>query len=225
MERHFDDDLNKLKTDLLKMAAVTEEAIHNSIEALKKQDKALAEQTIIHDKQIDEFENSIEQQALELLALYQPMAKDLRFITTGIRISDELERIADLVVNICQRVIDIADKPLLKPLIDTPKLANNAKQMVKDAIDAFVKSDLNLAKRVIRSDTQSNELRKSIVQELINDYLLKDGKNAPRAIPLLLIARDLERISDHASAIAEDIIFMIQAKIVRHHPERLANGQ
>ena len=149
------------------------------------------------------------------------MAGDLRFITTGMHINTELERIADLTVNISQRVLDIADQELLKPMIDIPKLADQAKQMVKNAIDAFVKKDEALAKEVILSDKESNNLRTLVIKELINDYMVKDGKTVPRAVPLLLITRDLERICDHAASIAEDVIYMIQARIVRHHRERL----
>jgi len=221
MERHLDDELKRFNNDLLQMATLTEEAIYKSIQALKNQDKNLANKIIIEDQRIDNFENIIEEETVELLALFQPMAMDLRFIATGRRLSAELERIADMVVNICQRVIDIADEPLLKPLEDIPLLAENARKMVRRAIDAFVKRDEDLAVEVILSDQESDRLRTSIMQELINDYLIKDGKTAPRAIPLLLIARDLERISDHATAIAEDVIYMVRAKVVRHHPELL----
>ena len=225
MERHLDDELKKFNNDLLQMATLTEEAIHKSIQALKKQDKHLAEKIIVEDQRIDNFENAIEEQTVELLALFQPMAVDLRFVTTGRRLSAELERIADMVVNICQRVIDIADEPLVKPLEDIPLLAENARKMVRMAIDAFVARDEDLAVEVILSDKESNRLRNAIMHELIHDYLVKDGTAAPRAIPLLLIARDLERISDHATAIAEDVIYMVRAKVVRHHPELLAEGE
>lgn len=220
MERHFDEELAKLNSDLLKMAALTEEAIHKSVEALKSRHKELAEMVIENDQVIDELENKIEESAIDLLALFQPMAKDLRLITTGMKINSELERIADLSVNICQRVIEIADEPHIKPLIDIPKLADNAKKMVKDSIDAFVKKSDELAKEVILSDRRSNELRTLIIHEL-NEYIVKDGSIAPRAIPLILVARDLERISDHATNIAEDVIYMVQAKMIKHHINEL----
>jgi phosphate transport system protein len=223
MERHLDESLDKFKTDILKMAALTESAIHNSIEALKNQDRAMAEKTISEDKGIDEYENLLEEEAIEILACFQPMARDLRFIMTGLSISDDLERIADLVVNICQRTIELSAAPLLKPLIDMPLLAENAKEMVKNAIDAFVRRDETLAKEVIMADVESDRLRTSIVRELIFDYMVKDGTTSPRAVPLLLMARDFERISDHAVSMAEEVIYMVQAKVVRHHPERLEN--
>ena len=222
MERHFDDEMNKLNQNILKMAALAEGAIHKSIEALKTRDAALARSVINDDEKIDLLENEVEENAVDLLALFQPMAKDLRFITTGMKINSELERIADLCVNICQRVIDISGQPLLKPLVDIPKLADNAIKMVKGSIDAFVKKDEKIARDVILSDQTSDELRNYITAELINDFMVKDGKTAPKAIPLLLITRDLERISDHATNIAEDVIYMVRAKVVKHHLKELS---
>lgn len=221
MERHLHEELQKLNTELLKMAALTETAIHKSVEALKQRNKELATAVIKEDEVIDDTEIVIEDHTMELLALYQPMAKDLRFITTAMRINTDLERIADLAVNISQRAMELADQPLLKPLIDIPKLAENAKSMVRNAIDAFVKRDEELAKNVILSDKTSNELRTLIMHELVYDYMVKDGSTAPRAVPLLLITRDLERMSDLASNIAEEVIYMIQAKVVKHHLEEL----
>lgn len=224
MERHLDEELKQLNKDLLTMAAKVEEAIRQSIESLKKRDKALALQVIVDDKVVDELEVKIEEEIIDLLALYQPMAIDLRFITTGMHINAGLERIADLTVNISQRVLDLADQPLLKPLVDIPKLAHQAQYMVKSAIDAFVKRDEELAKKVIFSDKESNNLRTMVVKELISDYMEKDTSTVSRAVPLLLITRDLERICDHAASIAEDVIYMIQAKVVKHHRERLQSN-
>ncbi|MCA9398652.1 MAG: phosphate signaling complex protein PhoU [Candidatus Omnitrophica bacterium] len=224
MERHLDEELEKLNVDLLKMATLTERAIHNSVEALKQGNKELAEAVIANDETIDEMEIRIEEQIIDLLALFQPMASDLRFITTAMHINAEMERIADLTVNISQRAVELADQPLLKPLVDIPKLADQAKWMMNKAIDSFVKHDENLAKEVILSDKRSNELRSLVISELITDYMAKDGSTVPRAVPLLLVARDLERICDHAAAIAEDVIYMIQAKIVKHHREKLQGG-
>ncbi|MCA9400702.1 MAG: phosphate signaling complex protein PhoU [Candidatus Omnitrophica bacterium] len=221
MERHLDEELNQLNINLLKMATMVEESIHKSIRALRKQDKYLADEVISEDIKIDELENIIEEECIDLLALFQPMASDLRFITTGMHVNAELERIADLNVNICQRVIELSDAPLLKPLEDIPQLADQAKKMVHSAIDSFVRKDDNIAKEVILSDRKSNALRNKIVHELVHDYMVKDGSVVPRAVPLLLMARDLERICDHACAIAEDVIYMIDATMVKHHPERL----
>jgi phosphate transport system protein len=136
-------------------------------------------------------------------------------------ITTDLERIADLSVDICQRVLELADKPLLKPLVDIPKLTTMACEMVRDAVDAFVSGDAQLATRVIRRDREADDLRNRIVDELTNDYMSKDPQSVPRALPLLLIARHLERICDHATNVAEEVIYMVQAKMVRHHPENL----
>lgn len=221
MERHFDQELKELKKELLKMGAFAEEAIYKSIEALKDRDKALAVSVIDNDKVVDELELAIDEKCIDLIARYQPMARDLRFITTGMKINSELERIADIAVDIAQRILEIVDKPLLKPLIDIPRLAAIAQNMVKTAIDSFVKNDIELARRVLLSDPEADQLRNAIQKELIEDYLSKDGSTAPRAVQLLLIARFLERICDHTTNIAEDVIYLVQAEVVRHHPEKL----
>ncbi len=223
MDRHLDDELQKLKESLLKMASLTERAIQDSFDALKSLNRDLAETVIERDEQIDDLEIDNEEHAIELLALFQPMAKDLRFIVTAMHINAELELIADLTVNISQRVLELSDKggALLQPINDLPHLADNAKWMVKNAIDAFVNSDEDLAKKVILSDEESNALRNAVIERLVDGFMVKDGKTAPRAIPLLLVARDLERVCDRATYIAEEVIYMIQARMIRHHREDL----
>ncbi len=221
MERHVDQELEELNKDILRMGALAEEAIYKSIEALKNRDKGMAKNVIDNDSNIDKLELAVDEKCIDLIARYQPMAKDLRFITTGMKINAELERIADIAVDIAQRTLEITDKPLLKPLIDIPKLAAVAQNMVKMSIDSFVKGDIALAKKVMLSDSEADQLRNTIQKELIEDYMVKDGTTAPRAVQLLLIARFLERICDHTTNIAEDVIYMVQAEVVRHHPEKL----
>jgi phosphate transport system protein len=221
MERHFDEELKTLYKDILKMGVMAQEAIYKSIEALKNRDKQGAKQVIDADDMIDELELAIDEKCIDLIARHQPMAGDLRFITTGMKINAELERIADLALDISQRVLELIDKPILKPLIDIPKLSVVAQNMVRDAIDAFVKKDVELAKRVVLSDDEADKLKNLVQEELINDYMAKDASTAPRAMPLLLIARHLERICDHATNIAEDVIYIVEGKIVKHHPEEL----
>jgi len=221
MERHIDQELKELNKDILRMGAYAEEAIFKSIEALKNRDKNLVKSVIDNDNNIDKLELAIDEKCIDLIARYQPMAKDLRFITTGIKINAELERIADIAVDIAQRKLEIVDKPLLKPLVDIPKLTSIAQNMVKMAIDSFVKGDIELAKKVLLSDPEADNLRNLIQKELIEDYMLKDCSAAPRAVQLLLIARFLERICDHTTNIAEDVIYMVQAEVVKHHPEKL----
>ncbi|MDD5775720.1 MAG: phosphate signaling complex protein PhoU, partial [Candidatus Omnitrophica bacterium] len=159
MQRHFDDQLKDLHQEILKMGVMTQEAIFRSIEALKAGDKAQAEDVIAHDKKIDSMENAIDEQCIDLIARNQPMAGDLRFIATALKINADLERIADLAVDICQRVVELVEKPLLKPLIDIPKLSAIAQKMVKDSIDAFVSRDSVLAKNVMLSDPEADQLR------------------------------------------------------------------
>jgi phosphate transport system protein len=221
MERYVDQELKELNKDILKMGALAEEAIYKAIEALKNRDKAMAKSVIVNDSDVDKLELVVDEKCIDLIARYQPMAKDLRFITTGMKINAELERIADIAVDIAQRTLEIVDKPLLKPLIDIPKLATVAYNMIKMSIDAFVSGDIALAKKVLASDFEANQLRDLIQKELIEDYMVKDGTTAPRAVQLLLIARFLERICDHTTNIAEEVIYMVEAEVVRHHPEKL----
>ena len=222
MERHFDEELEELHKEILKMATMTQEAIHKSVEALKDRQKSEAQGVIDSDNKIDELELVIDEKCIDLIARYQPMAGDLRFIATGMRINAELERIADLAVDISQRVLELVDKPLLKPLVDIPKLSVVAQNMVHDAIDAFVKKDIGLAKKVVLSDEEADRLRNLVQEELINDYMARDPGTASRAVPLLLIARHLERICDLSTNIAEDVIYMVEGKVVKHHPEELS---
>ncbi|HNX90261.1 MAG TPA: phosphate signaling complex protein PhoU [Candidatus Omnitrophota bacterium] len=222
MERHFHDELNRLNENLLKMAAMAEKAIYDSIESLKKEDRSLARQVIDDDKKIDDMEVAIEESAIGLLALNQPLAGDLRFITTAMRINGELERIADLAVNIAERVLyNLKDGPGVKSLSDITRLAEIAANMVRSVMDAFVKRDKEAARVVIQMDPEADELRNKVYKYLVEDILVKDGSLAPRIVPLLLISRYLERICDHATYIAEDVIYMVEAKLVKHHPEKL----
>lgn len=219
MERHFDEELKELHKDILKMGVLAQEAIFKSIESLKNRDKAGAQNVIDADDRIDELELVIDDKCIDLIARYQPMAGDLRFITTGMKVNAELERIADLAVDICQRVLELADKPLLKPLIDIPKLSAIAQEMIRNVIDSFIKRDVALAKKVTLSEAEADKLRDLICDELTYDYMLKDATTADRAVPLLLIARHLERICDHTTNIAEDVIYMVEGKVVKHHHE------
>jgi phosphate transport system protein len=223
MERKFDEELKALHQEILKMAAMAEESIYKTTEALKQRNVAMAEQIIANDMVIDELELHIDQMCLDLIALRQPVAQDLRFITMSMKITTDLERIADLSVDIAQKMIELSGKPLLKPLVDIPKLSVLAQRMVRDSIDAFIKKDVELAKEVILRDREADDLRNLVQDELINDYMAKDPATAPRGVPLLLIARFLERICDHGTNIAEDVVYMVQGKVVKHHPEKLHN--
>jgi len=221
MERHFDEELNKVHIDLLFMSSLAEKAIVDSIKSLEKRDGELAHKVIEQDKAIDELELKISERCLTLLALRQPLASDLRYITTAMSLNGELERIADLAVDIAQRSVELSSLPLLKPLVDIPKLCLIAQKMVNDAVSAFVQHNTAIAKKVISTEPEADALRNLIQDELINDYMSKDPSTTPRAVPLLLIARHLERICDHATNIAEDVIYMVEARAIRHHHDKI----
>ena len=207
---------------LLKMSSLTEVAIDMSIEALKELNVPMAQDVIAKDTFIDEMEIEIEEKVIDIIALHQPLARDLRFVTSALQINANLERIADLAVNISQRVLELAAvKPLLKPLIDIPRLSELSRNMVRKSMDAFVNRDGSLARDVIQMESEADHLRNKIQEELTSEFIIVDGRTAPRAIPLLLIARHLERICDQATNIAESVIYLEQAIVVKHHPEKL----
>jgi phosphate transport system protein len=219
MPRHFDEELNGLKNQLLFMGSLTEEVIDRAVEALKRLDADAARKIIEEDSRIDRLDLEIDEKCLELIIRHQPVAADLRFLAMAMRICAGLERIADLAVDIGQRVLEMAGQPLLKPLIDIPKLAKLASEMLRDSLGAFVQRDVDRAHAVIRRDDEADGLRDLIQSELIKDFMLKDASSAPRAVSLLLVSRHLERICDHATNIAEDVIYMIEGAMVRHKDE------
>ena len=221
MHRHFDEELKSLNEKLLRSAVLVQESIYKSVEALRERNAEQAQAVIASDAIIDEMENTIDDDVFHMVACYQPVASDLRFLLMTMKVNTDLERMADCAVDICQRVLELAPQPLLKPLIDIPKLSQVAQGMVKKAIDAFIQRDVEMARQVVLSDKEADRLRDLIQDELINDFMAKDAKSATRAVPLLLIARYLERICDHTTNIAEDVIYMVEAKVVKHHHEKL----
>jgi len=218
METHFQEELNSLKAELLKMAGLAEQAISNAIEALVKRNRALAEKTIAEDEKLNEIEILIDDRCLRLLALHQPMAADLRFITSAMRINTELERIGDQAVNIAERAISLNQEPQLKPYIDIPRMAQITQSMVKDVLDAFVNGDANLARLVCERDDQVDALNDQVFRELLT-YMMADSKTVTRAVHLIIVSRCLERIADHATNIAEGVIFMVKALVIKHHAD------
>ena len=215
MERHFDGELKELKELLLTMAGLSEGLIAMAVKSLRVLDEKEARTVIAKDKEVDQFELEIGKAAIGLLARHQPMASDLRFITSIMQISTDLERIADLAVDIAERTLELVGTTLVKPLIDIPKLGLLAQKMVKESIDAFVSQNVNLAREVCNKDDEADFLRDAVYQELI-ELVSKDGSLAPRAIPLLLVARHLERICDHATNIAEDVVYLVKAEVIKH---------
>ena len=218
METHFQQELNKLKGNLLQMAGLAERAISNAVEALVKRDTPLAEKTIAEDEKINQMEIRIDEMCLKLLALHQPMAADLRFITSAMRINTELERIGDQAVNIAERVISLNQEPQLKPYMDIPRMAEITQSMVREVLDAFVNGDAQLARSVCERDDQVDGLNDQVFRELLT-YMMADSKTITRAVHLIIVSRCLERIADHATNIAEGVIFMVKALVIKHRAD------
>jgi phosphate transport system protein len=218
MERHFHQELKELKEDLLKMGSLVETAIHDAVSGLVSRDSKLAERTIKEDEKINTREISIEKKCLQLLALQQPMAADLRFIVSTLQIIKDLERMGDQAVNIAERALILNQEPPVKPFIDLPKMATLVESMLKDSLDAFVNRDVKKAKNVCEGDDQVDNYNEKIFHELLS-IMIKDQTTVSRAVYLILIGRSLERIADHATNIAEDVIYMVEGRVIKHHAE------
>jgi phosphate transport system protein len=217
-ETHFQKELEALKENLLNMAAIVEEAIRHSVQSLVKRDSDLARKTFEVEDRINKMEIAIDEMCLKLLALRQPMAADLRFITSAMRIITDLERMGDEAVNISERAISLNEEPQIKPYIDIPRMAEIAQSMVKDVLDAFVNRDPKLARSVCARDDVVDGLNDQVVRELLT-YMVSDPKTITRSVHLMIVARCLERIADHATNIAEDVIFMVEALVIKHHAD------
>ncbi len=219
MERHhFEQDLQTLKQRLLTMGALVEERAHSAIGALIHRRLDEAELIIKSDKEVNDLQIEIDDRCLKLLALQQPMATDLRLITSAMKINADLERIGDQAVNIAENTIKLLPQPPLKPLIDIPRMADIAEKMTRDSLDAFVKKDAELARSVLRRDDEVDQLKDQVFRELLT-YMMADPGTIQRALALILISRNVERIADHATNIAEGVIFLVEAKDVRHGRE------
>jgi phosphate transport system protein len=215
MQRHFHEELEALKQTLLAMGGLVEEQIRRVMSALLERDSVLAQEVIDRDRQVNAYDVEVDEKCVELLALYQPTAGDLRFITTAMKIVTDLERIGDQAVNIAQRALELNQEPQLKPYIDLPRMAERAQRMVKESLDAFVARDTELARRVCGADEEVDALKEQIFRELLT-FMMEDARTIPRAIRLILISRFLERVADHATNIAEMVIYMVESKMVRH---------
>ena len=218
MDRHFDEELKSLKEKIVRMSTLAQEMIECSIYALKDRKQELIDEVMKKEKAVNELQIDIDDYAFKLIALHQPAASDLRFIVSAIKINADVERIGDLAVNIVERVTDLLKEAPLKPLIDLPKMAMIAQGMVKDAITAFINRDSELGNAVCRRDDEVDDLNNAIFHELYG-YMTSDVKNINRAIDLILVARHLERIADHATNIGEDVIYIVKGCDVRHHHE------
>jgi phosphate transport system protein len=214
--RHFQEELETTKTRLLEMGGLAEEQVRLAIKALVDRDRDLTERVLHGDDPLNTLHIEIDSRCFTLLALYQPMAVDLRVIVAGVKINTDLERVGDLAINIAEAASRYALHPPVKRLIDIPQMADIAQTMLRDALDAFVKRDTALAQLVLNEDDRLDALKTQIFRELLT-YMLQDPSTIEPALDLILISRHLERIGDHATNIAEDVIFMVSAKDVRHH--------
>ena len=213
--RHFDEELSDLKTKLLRMAAQAEDQIDKALTALVTRDSALAREVIERDHLVNALDVEIDEESIRLLALHQPAARDLRLVTTAMKIATELERISDLAENVCERAIELNEEPQLKPYIDIPTMGNMARMMVKQSIDAFVKDDAALARKVLTDDDYVDDLMEQLFRELLS-FMIEDTRTISRAIRLSFIAKYLERMADHATNIAELVVYLVEGKIIRH---------
>jgi phosphate transport system protein len=213
--RHFDREIERLKELLLRMGAMVEDQINESIRALLERDTAEAQRVIDADSEVDQMELDIDQHTIELLATMQPAAVDLRFVAAAMKITPELERIADLAVDVCERAIELNREPPLKPLIDIPRLARMAQDMVRQSLDAFVRRDTALARDVINRDDQVDLLTEQSFRELLT-YMLEDSRNISRAIRLTFIGKYFERMADGATNICEMVVYLAEGKVIKH---------
>jgi phosphate transport system protein len=215
MQRHFHEELEALKQTLLAMGGICEDQIRRVMRALLERDDVLAQEVVERDSQVNAYDVEIDETCVNLLALHQPTAGDLRFITTTMKIVTDLERIGDQAVNIARRVIELNHEPQLKPYIDLPRMAELAQAMVKESLDAFVARDTELARRVCAADAEVDALKEQLFRELLT-FMMQDARTIARAIRLILVSRFLERVADHATNIAEMVVYMVEGKMVRH---------
>src|SRR4030095_6393935 len=214
---HFQEELEQLKTRLLEMGGLAEVRVRSAVDALVDRDSALVERVIAGDTPINQLHIEIDDRCFKLLALHQPMATDLRAIVSAVKINTDLERVGDLAVNIAEAVRRYLQHPPVKKLIDIPRMADIAQKMLRESLDAFVRRDVELAQGVLNQDDLLDTLKTQVFRELLT-YMLQDQTKIEPALDLILMSRHLERIGDHATNVAEDVIFMVSARDVRHHP-------
>ncbi len=215
MTNQKEQELEKLKERLLTMGSFVEDAIRKSMKALMERDRQLALEVIDGDAIVNNFDVDIEEECIRFIALWQPTGSNLRFVTTAIRIITDLERMGDLAVDICERALELENEPPLKPYIDLPRMAEASQKMLKESLDAFVARDADLAMQVCTSDDFVDNLNQQIFNELLV-FMLQDPKNISRAVRLTYITKYLERIADHATNIAEMVVYLVKGKVIRH---------
>jgi len=213
--RQYEEELRVLRASLLKMGGLVERQIADAVQSLVSRDSNQAREVIARDTEVNRMDVEIDEHCIRLIALHQPAAGDLRFITTGLKITTDLERIGDNAVNMCERVLELNEQPTLKPYIDIPRMAEIAQAMVKDAIDAFMRDDTELAQAVIDRDDEIDQLHVQIYRELLS-YMIEDPQLIARGTRVLFVSKYLERIADHATNIAEMVVYMVKGKTIRH---------
>lgn len=214
--RHFEDELTQLQERLLVMGGLAEERVRMAITGVVRRDAETIERVITGDEPVNRLHLEIDERAFRLLALHQPMARDLRAIVAAIKINTDLERVGDLAVNIAEAANRYLRHPPVKPLIDIPRMSEIAQHMLRDALDAFVRRDMTLAHAVLDRDDELDSLKTQVFRELLT-YMLQDPATIEPALDLILVSRHLERVGDHATNIAEDVIFIVSARDIRHH--------
>jgi phosphate transport system protein len=218
--RHFQEELEALQARLLEMGGLAEERVRAAVEGLVSRDFAIIENVLAGDEPVNELHIELDDRCFKLLALYQPMAADLRAIVSVVKINTDLERVGDLAVNIAEAAKRYIVQPPVKRLIDIPHMAEVAQAMLRDALDSFVRRDVALAQQVLNQDDTLDTLKTQIFRELLT-HMIQNPATVEPALDLILVSRHLERIGDHATNIAEDVIFMVSARDVRHHGQNL----
>ncbi|MGD0947693.1 MAG: phosphate signaling complex protein PhoU [Candidatus Binatia bacterium] len=214
-DRHYEAELKGLHVKILEMGGFVEKQIADAVAAMINRDDEQARVIIDRDHLVNRMDVEIDDLCLRLLALHQPAARDLRLITTGLKITTDLERIGDIAVNMCERILELNREPQLKPFLDLPRMADVAQHMLRESLDSFVREDVDLALAVCREDDVIDDLNFQLFRELLS-YMAEDPQTTSRAIRLLFIAKYLERIGDHATNIAEMVVFMVRGKSIRH---------
>ena len=216
--RHFVEALDQLNSKLLEMSALVEATILRSISAVTQKDRSAAEQVFKDEERINQIEIEIDEYAINLLATQQPVAADLRLVVAALKINTDLERMGDLSVHMAQRAVSLLSEPVVTPMVDIPHIAALVQSMVRKSLDAFVNRDADLARSVLSSDDAVDHLRTASYHELVS-FMERSPENIPQALDLIAITRSLERIADHSTNIAEDVMFLVKGVDVRHHAE------
>jgi phosphate transport system protein len=217
-DKRYEEELKKLREEILYMGGLVEDQIQKAIKSLVERDSGLAEVIIERDHEVNRLDVDIDELCIRLLALHQPAGRDLRFITTGLKITTDLERIGDMAVNICERALELNQEPQLKPYIDIPRMAQIAQRMIQQSLDAFVREDTGLALQVCRDDSEVDQLNAQIFREILT-FMIENVQTISRATKISSVSKYLERIADHATNIAEMVIFMAKGKSIRHMKE------